>query len=145
MNVFVWLMILVAFLVIEGLTAGLMTIWFAGGALVAALAAFLGATLVPQLLLFIGVSVVLLVFTRPLAIKHRKNDTTSTNVDSLIGTTAVVTEDIDNLAQKGQVHINDIDWLARSLADDIRIPKGSVVRICRVEGVKLIVEQKKEG
>ena len=99
MNVFVWLMILVAFLVIEGLTAGLMTIWFAGGALVAALAAFLGATLVPQLLLFIGVSVVLLVFTRPLAIKHRKNDTTSTNVDSLIGTTAVVTEDIDNLAQ----------------------------------------------
>ena len=144
MNIFIWLGLLVAFLVIEGMTAGLTTIWFAGGALVAALAAYLGASLVPQLLLFIGVSVVLLVFTRPLAIRHMKNDTTSTNVDSLIGTMAVVTEDIDNLAQQGKVHINDIDWLARSVQDDVRIPKESVVRICRVEGVKLIVEKKED-
>ena len=149
-GIIIWLVLLVAFLVVEGLTAQLTTIWFAaGGALLAAVACWLGAGTVAQLLLFIGLSVVLLVFTRPLAMKYAKKDI-ETNVNSLPGTTAVVTRKVDNLAQTGQVRLNDVDWLARSTEDDVTIPEGAVVEIVEVQGVKLIIkeikkEEKKNG
>ena len=148
-GIIIWLVLLVAFLVVEGLTAQLTTIWFAAGALLAAVACWLGVGTVAQLLLFIGLSVVLLVFTRPLAMKYAKKDI-ETNVNSLPGTTAVVTRKVDNLAQTGQVRLNDVDWLARSTEDDVTIPEGAVVEIVEVQGVKLIIkeikkEEKKNG
>ena len=127
-------------LIIEGLTTELTTIWFAGGALAAAVAAGFGAGIVPQLLLFFAVSLVLLFFTRPVALKLMNKDTEKTNVNSFPGKTAVVIQKIDNLAQTGQVRINDIEWLARTPDDNVTIPEGTVVVIKEVHGVRLIVE-----
>ena len=141
MEAMVWLILLAVFLVVEAITAGLTTIWFAGGALVAALAAYFGAGVVLQLLLFLVVSVVLLVFTRPLAVKYMNKDLEKTNVNSLLGKTAVVTQEIDNLAQTGQVRINDIEWTARTFDNSIKIPKDAVVEIEEVQGLKLIVKK----
>lgn len=127
----------------RGITAGLTTIWFAGGALVAAIACYAGANLTVQILLFLCVSLVLLIFTRPLAMKYFNKETIQTNANSLIGKKAVVIQEIDNLAQTGQVRINDIEWTARS-ADDEKIGEGTVVTIEEIRGVKLIVKQNKE-
>ena len=138
----IWLGILAVLLIIEGLTTALTTIWFAGGALAAAVAAGFGAGIVPQLLLFFAVSLVLLFFTRPMALKLMNKDTEKTNVNSLPGKTAVVIQKIDNLAQTGQVRINDIEWLARTPDDNVTIPEGTVVVIKEVHGVRLIVEKK---
>lgn len=145
MEPLIWLGLLAVFLVVEAITAGLTTIWFAGGALVAAVSTFFGAGLVVQLLLFLIVSVILLIFTRPLAVKYMSQDLEKTNVNSLLGKTAVVTREIDNLAQTGQVRINDIEWTARTKQDSLKIPEKAVVKILEVRGVKLIVEEYKEG
>lgn len=142
MEPIIWLGILAVLLIIEGLTTALTTIWFAGGALAAAVAAGFGARIVPQLLLFFAVSLVLLFFTRPVALKLMNKDTEKTNVNSFPGKTAVVIQKIDNLAQTGQVRINDIEWLARTPDDNVTIPEGTVVVIKEVHGVRLIVEKK---
>lgn len=141
MESIIWLGILAVLLVIEGLTTALTTIWFAGGALAAAIAG-IGGGIVPQLLLFFGVSLVLLIFTRPVAMKLMNKNTEKTNVDSLLGKTAVVIQKIDNLAQTGQVRINDIEWMARTSDDTKTIPVDTVVTIKAVHGVRLIVEPK---
>ncbi len=140
----VWLILVAVLLVLEAITVGLTSIWFAGGAAIAAIAAWMGAGLVIQLLLFLGVSVLLLIFTRPLAVRYMNKGVQKTNVDSLLGRTAVVTQEIDNLAQTGQVRINDIEWMARTFVEGQKIPEKAVVRILEVRGVKLIVEEKKE-
>ena len=138
MQPLIWLGILALLLVVEAITAGLTTIWFAGGALVAAIACYAGANLTVQILLFLCVSLVLLIFTRPLAMKYFNKETIQTNANSLIGKKAVVIQ-----AQTGQVRINDIEWTARS-ADDEKIGEGTVVTIEEIRGVKLIVKQNKE-
>ena len=135
----IWLGILAVLLVIEGLTTALTTIWFAGGALAAAIAAGVGMGIVPQLLLFFCVSLVLLLFTRPAALKLMNKGTEKTNVEGLLGKSAVVIQQIDNLAQTGQVRINDIEWMARTSDDSVTIPVGTVVVIEAVHGVRLIV------
>ena len=139
MEPIIWLGILAVLLVIEGLTTALTTIWFAGGALVAAIAAGVGMGIVPQLLLFFCVSLVLLLFTRPAALKFMNKGTEKTNVEGLLGKSAVVIQQIDNLAQTGQVRINDIEWMARTSDDSVTIPVGTVVVIEAVHGVRLIV------
>ena len=135
-----WLGILAILLVIEAITVGLTTVWFAGGAFVACIASWLGGGIVVQLLLFFGVSVVLLIFTRPLAVRYK------TNAESLLGKRAVVIQTVNNLAQTGQVRINDIEWTARTADDGEEIPTGAVVEIEEIRGVKLIVKElSKEG
>ena len=134
-----WLVLLAILLIMEAVTAGLTTIWFAGGALIAALASYFGAGLLIQIFVFCGVSFVLLIFTRPIAVKYMNQKVENTNVNSLIGQKAVVTQQIHNLTQTGQVKINDIEWMARTYNDDI-IPENAIVVIKEVKGVKLIVE-----
>lgn len=141
MEPFIWLALLAVLLIIEAITAGLTTIWFAGGALVSAVASYLGAGMIAQWLLFLGVSLILLIFTRPLAVKYMNKGVEKTNVNSLIGQKAVVIQEIDNLAQTGQVRLNDIEWMARTEADGERIPENTVVVIKEIQGVKLIVEK----
>ncbi len=136
----VWLALLVVLLAIELLTLGLTTIWFAGGALAAFLAAMLGWNLTLQIVLFGAVSVILLIFTRPFAVKYVNKSRVQTNVDSLIGRTAVVTEEIDNLAGTGQAQVAGQDWTARSKEEGRKIPPGTKVKIQAISGVKLIVE-----
>ena len=93
-----------------------------------------------QRTIFVVLSLSLLILTRPMAVRYRKGSRTKTNADSLIGRTAVVTQAVNNLAQSGEVLIADVSWTARSRTEGV-IPEGSVVRICAIEGVKLIVEE----
>ena len=146
MEPIMWLILLACFLVVEAITVGLTTIWFAGGALVAAIASGLGAGILIQWVLFLVISLVLLIFTRPLAVRYMNKGVPKTNVNSLIGERAVVIQKINNLEQSGQVRINDIEWTARTVDDGEEIPTGAVVEIEEIRGVKLIVKElSKEG
>ena len=145
MEPLMWLIVLAVFLVIEAITVGLTTIWFAGGALVAAIASGAGAGILVQWILFLVISLVLLIFTRPLAVRYMNKGVPKTNVNSLIGEKAVVIQKINNLEQTGQVRINDIEWMARTSSDEVTIPEQTVVTIEAVQGVKLIVKEEKEG
>ena len=140
----VWLIVFVACVVIEIITMGLTTIWFAGGALFSAIGAALGAPLFIQVIIFVAVSLVLLYFTRPIAVKYFNKDRVKTNVESLIGRQAVVISEIDNLHGIGQVTVGGQEWTARTTTEGVKIPVGSVVTICAVSGVKLMVEEKKD-
>lgn len=144
MESIVWLAILAVLLIIEIATLGLTTIWFAGGALIAFLVAIFGGPLWLQIALFIIVSIVLLIFTRPIAAKYLNKGLTKTNVDSLPGQRGVVTERVDNLSGTGQVTVNGMPWTARTESDSQKIEEDSVVKVIKVEGVKLIVEQIKQ-
>ena len=141
----VWLGILVVLVVIELLTMGLTTIWFAGGALVAALISIPGTPLIIQILFFLIVSILLLYFTRPIAVKYFNRDRTRTNVESLIGRQAIVISEINNVEGIGQVNTGGMEWSARSSYHNIVIPVGAVVTVLGIDGVKLIVEERKEG
>lgn len=134
-----WLVLLIVSIVVEVLTMGLTTIWFAGGALVAILAAILHAPIWLQIILFTAISMALLFFTRPVAVKYFNKDRIKTNVESMVGRQAVVTGEINNIQAIGQVTLNGQEWSARSMDEKVRIPVGCVVNVVSVSGVKLIV------
>lgn len=144
MNAFYWLLVFVVMLVIEIISLGLTTIWFAGGALVAFAASLLGAGIGIQILLFFVVSIVLLIFTRPFAVKYINKDRIKTNAESLIGKRVVVTETIDNLNAKGKVDVAGLEWTARNKQENEIILKDKVVTILEISGVKLIVSETEE-
>ncbi len=134
----VWLVLLILFVVAEGASVSLVSIWFAAGALVAALAALLGAGGLTQTVLFFAVSGVLLALLRPLLKKYVNPKIQKTNVDALVGQTCTVTEEIDDLAPSGQVKVGGMVWTARSATGE-KIPAGTIVTVASVEGVKLLV------
>jgi len=138
-----WLLLAAIFIVIEIATLGLTTIWFAGGAFVAAIAGVCGANLVVQVILFLVVSIVLLVLTRPIAKKHLDSKIEKTNSEALIGQTAVVIQEINNVNATGQAKINGMEWTARAKNEDEVIPAGTNVKVVEISGVKLIVEVEK--
>ncbi|MEA4895474.1 MAG: NfeD family protein [Oscillospiraceae bacterium] len=135
----IWAALVVVFLIIEGATAGLTSIWFAAGALAALAAAFLDARIWLQIVLFILVSVAMLLLTRPLAKKYVNRKIQPTNADRVIGREATVSEGIDNVAGKGAVTVGGRVWTARS-SSGVAIEKGTRVEVKAIEGVKLIVE-----
>ena len=139
---FVWLLLLIVFIVVELLTMGLTTIWFAAGALVAAVAAALHAPVALQVVLFLVVAVILLIFTRPIAVKYFNKDRIKTNVESMVGRQAIVTSEINNLEGIGQVTVSGQEWTARSLDENLTIQEGTVVYVRAISGVKLLVEPK---
>lgn len=139
-QVLLWLVILIVLLGIEMVTLGLTTIWFAGGALVAIIAALLKAPVIVQIVLFFLVALVLLFFTRPVAVRYFNRGRIRTNVESVVGKQAIVTEEIDNLQAKGKVTLSGQEWTARSVEDERKIPEGAVVTVSSVSGVKLIVK-----
>ena len=139
----IWLIVFVACIAIEIITMGLTTIWFAGGSLAAAIVSAIGAPLWLQLVLFFGVSLLLLYLTRPVAVKYFNKDRVKTNAESLVGQQAIVISDIDNLQGIGQVTVNGQEWSARNVRGDERLSVGSVVFIRAISGVKLMVEEKK--
>lgn len=138
----VWLVLLIVFIGVEAVTLGLTSIWFAGGALAALIAAALKAPVWQQLLLFLITALVLLFFTRPVAVKYFNKDREKTNVNSIIGKQAIVTAEIDNLQAAGKVVVAGQEWSARSCEEGITIPQGAVVVIEAVSGVKLMVRIK---
>ena len=135
----VWLVLMVLLFIIEAATAGLTVIWFALGALAALIAALFGAQIWLQVLWFLVVSIATLWFTRPLALKYLNGRSVATNPDRVVGMEGVVCEDIDNLAGTGAVKLDGKEWTARS-DSGANIPSGSVVKVRRIEGVKLIVD-----
>jgi len=139
MMMIIWLAILILAIIVEVLTLGLTSIWFAGGALAAILATLIHAPAAVQIILFFVVSLLLLFFTRPVAVKYFNRDRVKTNVESLVGRQAIVISEIDNLQGTGQVTIGGQEWSARSVDDRVRIPTGSVVNVMSISGVKLMV------
>ena len=138
---FVWLGIMVAAIIIEAITVQLVSVWFAGGALVTALVTmFVDLDIWAQILIFVTVSLLVMVIARPLIKDRLDKQKQATNADSVVGKTAVVSEAVDNINGKGAVKINGTVWTARS-EDGSPIPKGANVTIRKIEGVKLIVSQ----
>ncbi len=135
-----WLILLIVAIAIEALTLGLTSIWFAGGALVAILAALLNLPVIVQVALFVIVSVLLLIFTRPVAVKYFNKNRIRTNVESMVGKQAIVISEIDNLQGIGQVTVSGQEWSARSVNDKLGFQVGEVVRVVAVNGVKLVVK-----
>ncbi len=135
-----WLVVLIVSIGVEVATLGLTSIWFAGGAVVAVIAAALQAPIWLQILLFFAVSLLLLFFTRPIAVRYFNRDRVRTNVESMIGRQAIVTSEIDNLQGIGQVTVGGQEWSARTEKDGLNLQPGTVVDIVAVNGVKLIVK-----
>lgn len=133
-----WIVMLVAFVVIEASTAQLLTIWFAVGSLAALISQMLGADIWLQWLIFVAVSAIVVAATRTLVKKYARPKVQPTNADRCIGQTAVVTEDIDNVAGKGAVKVNGIEWSARSESGKT-IKTNETVTVAKIDGVKLIV------
>ncbi len=134
-----WIVLALAFLVIELGTVTLVSLWFVGGALAAMGAALLGWDLWLQVLIFAGVSLILLLLIRPFFKKYVDPHKVKTNVDALIGKQAIVIEPINNLAAVGAIRLDGVIWSARS-AENTLIPAGTVVIIQAIEGVKAIVK-----
>ena len=135
----IWLILLIVFAASEAATVGLTSIWFAAGALTALIAALLGGPLWVQITLFLAVSLLCLAAVRPLAKRLLNSRVEPTNADRVIGVQAQVTEDIDNIHGRGAVVIRGMTWSARS-QDGGPISAGTMVKVLRIEGVKVFVE-----
>ena len=135
-----WIIAMVVFLVIEAVTVGIVSVWFAIGALFAMVTAMLGANLWVQITVFLVVSAIALYFTRPLVKKFVNNKVEPTNADMLIGKECRVVETIDNLSGTGAVYVDGKTWTARAAHEEI-ILEGQLVKAERIEGVKLIVSK----
>ena len=139
-----WLAAMVIFIIAEATTVTLVSIWFAAGALGAILIALLGGSLTLQVTVFLALAVVLLIFLRSAVRKHFTPRITRTNVDSVIGATGIVVTPVNNIAALGQVQINGVEWSARSTGGS-HIPAGALVRVDRIEGVKVFVSLVEES
>ena len=138
-----WFIVMVVCAVVEAATLGIITIWFAIGALITMFAAMLGAPMWLQIVIFFAVSMVLLVFTRDVAIRVLKIGREKTNSDLLIGRRGRVLEGIDPIAGSGQVKVSGQIWSAVS-SNQQKIPAGSLVTVLEITGVRLVVEPAEE-
>ncbi|MFA9464515.1 MAG: NfeD family protein [Velocimicrobium sp.] len=135
-----WLILLAVLLVIEILTLGLTTIWFAGGALAATLVSIIGLSLPVQIVVFFIVSITLLVFTRPIAFRYINEHRSKTNYEGLIGKMIKITERVDNFNQTGTAVVNGQEWTVRSEQNGTILNPGDRATITTIAGVKLIVK-----
>ncbi len=138
MDTVYWFIAMIAFFVIEAATVGLVSIWFAGGAMAAMIATLFSATVPVQLTVFVAVSALCLMVLRPLFRKYIGPNVTATNINTLAGKTVLVTEKIQNLEGLGTVKVNDVTWAARSTSG-APIEVGCTVQVDRVEGAKVYV------
>lgn len=135
-----WLILSIGLGVLEAVTVDLVAIWFAAGAFVAIIPAFLGLPAWVQLAIFLAVSVVLITFTRPAAAKILKIRKVNTNADRAIGMLGVVTTEINNITETGRVSVDGLSWAAVS-DDGVPIAEGERVIVKEITGVKLVVER----
>ena len=138
-----WLVAMVVFIAAEAMTVSLVSIWFAAGALGAIIVALTGGGLAFQVTVFLALAIVLLFCLRGIVRKHFTPRITRTNVDSVIGATGVVVTPVNNIAALGQVRIGGVEWSARS-TDNSHIPAGTLVKVDRIEGVKVFVSPVEE-
>lgn len=140
---YIWLGLLLLFGIGEAVTVGLTSIWFAAGALAALICSMADGNTALQIILFFVVSALSIAAFRPIAQKHINNKVEPTNADSIVGRQVLVTEKISNLQAMGAVYVSGLTWSARSV-DNSEIAVGTLVRILRIEGVKVFVETIKE-
>lgn len=143
MNSVYWLIVLALLLLIEIFTLGLTTIWFAGGALISFIVSLFSDNLPLEISLFIVISLILLIFTRPIVMRYFNKERVKTNYETIIGKVGIVTTEIDNMNAVGQVSVDGQVWSARTLNQE-KLDVGTKVRINEISGVKLIVEEVKE-
>jgi membrane protein implicated in regulation of membrane protease activity len=137
----IWAVAIVAFGVLEGMTAQLVSIWFLFGSITGLIAAICGAPIIVQVIIFVLVTIITLIATRPIVKKKLNTKIQPTNADRCIGQDGVVIEEINNLEPTGQVKTDGKVWTARS-SDQSIIPKDSIVTVEKIDGVKLIVKTK---
>ena len=142
MDSFIWLGAIILFLIVEAVIPGLISIWFAVGAVPALVTALLGGPVWLQVVLFVVCSIVALFLTRPLARKYVNSRVQPTNADMLIGKDCVVKETVDNLQGTGAVSIAGKVWTARTENEGEIIPVSTVAEVIRIDGVKLIIKSK---
>lgn len=133
-----WLVALIVFGVAEAATVGLVSLWFAGGALVALVVAGFGGAIWLQIVLFLAVSCAMLALLRPMVRKISVPHRTRTNADRHLGQTALVTEEINNLKEVGAVRLDGVVWSARSESGEV-ISVDTLITVRRIEGVKVWV------
>ena len=135
----IWVALVIVFALIEVFTLGLTTVWFAIAALVMVFLSFLNFPLSVQALMFLAISALLLIFTRPIAVKKFKIGREKTNVDSLVGKKALVIKAIGEF-EKGEVKVSGQIWSAHT-EDNTEVAEGTKCEVLRVEGVQLIVKE----
>lgn len=138
---FIWLLVAIIAVVMEACVASLVSIWFVPAALIAMILAFCSVPFWIQLSVFLIISVLLIVFMKPIAKKVLGVKHIATNADSLIGEQAIVTEEINNLEAKGQVKIRGQFWTARAYDQSKIYTPGEVLNVVSIEGVKLICKK----
>ena len=134
----VWLLLMVMFLITEAVTVTMVSLWFAGGSLAALIVALTGGSFSFQVFTMLVVSTALLACLRPIAQKHFTPKLTKTNVDAIIGSKGYVTADIDNMSATGVVKLGAMEWTARATSGEF-IPRGALVKVDKIEGVKVFV------
>lgn len=139
-NTFVWVFAIIAFLIIEGQTAALVSIWFAVGSVFALIACALGANLWVQITAFVIFSAISVLLLRNIAVKKNKNTSEKVNLDRIIGQEVIITKTVDNSKGEGLAKINDVEWKVKSENGEI-IEAEEVVKVIKIEGVKLIVKK----
>ncbi|MBR1796767.1 MAG: NfeD family protein [Clostridiales bacterium] len=143
-----WLILMVVFIVIEGITLGLTTIWCAVGSLAAAVCAFFGANMGVQIAVMVVVSIVCFLicikWIKPQLDKRHESKENATNADRLFGEVGVVIKTINTLEAQGQVKVKGQVWSAKTADENQIIPEGAKVKVLKIEGVKLLVEEIKE-
>jgi len=134
-----WISVMVIMAILEGVTTQLVSVWFVAGALAASVVSFYVPNFTIQFVVFVSVSLILLLVTKPIVKKLKNVKPEPTNADRNIGKTAVVVQEINNSAGTGQVKLQGNTWTARAVGDEV-IPEGSKVTVKEISGVKLMVE-----
>lgn len=136
---FIWVGAMIAFGILEVATVNMVSVWFVGGAAAALGAQLLGGNVWVQIIVFFVVSIALLACLRPFTRKFVTPNKTATNADMALGQQAYLTETVDNLHGTGALKLDGKEWSARSASGDV-LPKGMLVTVVKLEGVKLYVE-----
>ena len=135
-----WLAAMIVLLIVEALVPGLVSIWFALGALAALLSALLHAPVWLQVLFFLVVSVLSLILTKPFVRKYQSGKIQPTNADAVIGKECLVTEEVNNILGTGAVTVDGKTWTARNLDENSISNVGEIKKVLKIEGVKLIID-----
>ena len=138
-----WFVLTLVFIFVEANTVAMVSAWFAAGSIAAMLTSFLGGPIWLQAVVFLAVSAGLLLLLRPMVRKHFTPHLTKTNVDSVIGSTGLVTVEIQNNISSGQVKLGAMEWSARSTSGAV-IPVGTLIKVDKIEGVKVYVSLAEE-
>ena len=139
-----WLVLLIILLIVEIITVGLTSIWAAGGALAALLLNILGLSLMWQVAAFFAGTFVLLIFTRPFAVRFINTQREKTNYEGIIGKTIRIAERVDNIRQTGMAIVNGQEWTVRAERDDLILEPEMLAKVVNISGVKLIVKEYEE-